>query len=68
MDEIQLAHHKDDPIEMMFELQEIMQDIDSQVPIVSDLEVTTTDWKHKVEINNIEELRRLFDESEQENN
>lgn len=67
-DEIQLAHHKDDPIEMMFELQEIMQDIDSQVPIVSDLEVTTTDWKHKVEINNIEELRRLFDESEQENN
>lgn len=67
-DELQFEHHKDDPIEIMFELKNIMQDIDSQVPIVSDLEVTTTDWKHKVEINNIEELRRLLYEQEQEHN
>lgn len=65
-DEIQLEHYAGDPPELMFELKNIMQDIDSQVPIVSDLEVTTTDWKHKVEINNIEELRRLLYEQEQE--
>ena len=61
-DEIQLEHHKDDPLEIMFELKEIMQDIDSQVPIISDLEVTTTDWKHKVEINNMKELEELMNE------
>ena len=67
-DELQFEHHKDDPKEIMFELKKIMQDTGSQVPIVSDLEVTTTDWKHKVEINSIQELEDLFNEQEQEHN
>lgn len=67
-DEADYFYHEDDPLEVMFMLQKIHEDIDSQVPIVSDLEVSLTNWADKVEINNIEELRRLFDESEQENN
>lgn len=57
MDELQWYWHKDDPIELMFELQKVMQDIDSQVPIVSDLEVTKTNWKEKKEIGNLDELQ-----------
>ena len=65
MDEIQVEHHKDDPLSIMFELQEIMQDTGSQVPIVSDLEVTTTDWKHKVEIANMKELEEFYEQSKE---
>lgn len=56
-DELQWYWHKDDDPALMFELQKVMQDIDSQCPIISDLEVTKTNWKEKVEIGNEEELQ-----------
>ena len=58
-DEVQILWHKDDPPELMFEFKRIMQDIDSQVPIVSDMEVTFTTWKEKQEVSTLEELQTL---------
>ena len=61
-DEIQVLVHKDDPVEMLFELQDIMQDTGSPVPIVSDMEITFTDWKHKQEVSTIADIERVKEE------
>lgn len=58
-DEVQIYYHKDDPIECLWEMKKIMQDIDSQVPIVSDMEITLTNWKEKFEVNSYEELMQV---------
>ena len=55
-DEVIFAWHKDDPIEVLWELKAIMGDVDSQVPLVSDMEITTTNWKEKYEVTDIETL------------
>ena len=51
-DELQFYGHKDDDIHHWFEIQKIMSDNHSQVPVIADMEVTTTDWKHKYEVFN----------------
>lgn len=60
-DEVQIYYHKDDPVECLWEMKKIMQDIDSQVPIVSDMEITLTNWKEKFEVNSYEELMQVKD-------
>ena len=60
-DEVQFLIHKDDPLEMCFELQKIMQDVGSPVPIVSDMEITFTNWKEKEEVHNVGEIEALRD-------
>ena len=59
-DEVQLYIHKDDPIELLFELQKIMQETGSPVPIVSDMEVTFTNWKEKQEVSTLKEVKKLY--------
>ena len=55
-DELQFKHHKDDPIEIFFEIKKIMEEWDeTYVPIVADMEVATTTWANKYEVNSLEE-------------
>lgn len=57
-DELSFLWHPDDPPEMWFEIKEILQDWeDGLVPIISDMEVTYTNWAEKVEVESIEQLR-----------
>ena len=58
-DEIQFYVHKDDDLHHFFEIQRIMGETDSQVPIFADMEVTVTNWKEKEEVTNEEELRKI---------
>lgn len=47
-DELQFERHKDDPIETIFDLKHILEKWDDTlVPIVADVEVTTTNWAEK---------------------
>jgi DNA polymerase-1 len=56
-DELSWERHKTET-EVFFEFQRIMQDWpDTQVPIVAEMDVTTTTWADKKGVNNLEELR-----------
>lgn len=56
-DELQFKKHKDDPPEIFFKIKEIMEDWeDTMVPIVADMEVTTTTWAEKFEVGTVEEF------------
>lgn len=56
-DELSWEYNSDDDPNIFFEFQKIMQDWDDAlVPIVADMEVTTTTWAEKIEINNLKEL------------
>ena len=56
-DELSFEKHKDE-IKPLFDIQKIMEDWpDTQVPIVADMEVTTTNWATKESIANEEALR-----------
>lgn len=58
-DELSFEWHKDDPPEIWFEVKRIMESWeDGLVPIVADMELTTTDWANKFEINSLEELTK----------
>ena len=47
-DEISFLWHPDDPVEMFLDIQAIMEEWDdAPVPIVADLEITTTNWADK---------------------
>ena len=57
-DELSFTYHKEDPIEVLFELQNIMQNWeDTIVPIVADMEVTTTNWAEKKGVQTIDEIQ-----------
>lgn len=57
-DELQFLAHKDDPPELFFKIKELMEDWEeSYVPIVADMEVTTTTWAEKYEVNSVKELK-----------
>ena len=62
-DEVQIYWHKDDDLRLAWELKKVMQDIDSQVPIVSDMEITDTNWKEKYEVGTYEELLEICNRS-----
>jgi DNA polymerase I-like protein with 3'-5' exonuclease and polymerase domains len=56
-DELSWERHKTET-EVFFEFQRIMQDWpDTQVPIVAEMDVTTTTWADKKGVHNLEELR-----------
>jgi DNA polymerase-1 len=57
-DELQYERHISDPPELFFEFKKIMEDWpDTQVPIVTDMEVTTTNWAEKKGVHNVNELQ-----------
>lgn len=57
-DELSWEHHKADSPEVFFEFKRIMEDWgDGVVPIVADMEITTTSWANKKEVETIEDLR-----------
>lgn len=62
-DEVQLYIHKDEmDADFIWQIRELMGDIDSQVPIVSDTEVTFTNWKEKFEVGTKEEMIKVLEE------
>ncbi len=57
-DELSFVYHPDDPIEIFFEIQKIMQTWDDAlVPLVAEMEVTKTYWSEKKDVKTVEELR-----------
>ena len=50
-DELQFKVHKDDDVLLFFEIKKIMEDwSDTLIPIIADMEITTTTWADKIEI------------------
>lgn len=60
-DELSWEKHKDDPLEVFIEMQNIMGDWpDALVPIVAEMDATKTTWADKKGIEGIDELRDYF--------
>ena len=56
-DELQFKKHKDDDPQIFFDIKKIMETWeDAQVPIIADMEVTTTTWADKYEVERIEDF------------
>lgn len=56
-DELQFKKHKDDDPKIFFEIKKIMEDWeDAMVPIIADMEVTTTTWADKYEVERLEDF------------
>lgn len=56
-DELQFKKHKDDDPQIFFDIKAIMEDWeDAWIPIIADMEVTTTTWAEKYEVESIEEF------------
>lgn len=57
-DELSWKRHKDDPPEIFFEFKRIMEDwTEGYVPVVAEMEVTTSTWAKKKEVNTVDELQ-----------
>lgn len=62
-DELMFEWDESDPPELWFQMKELLQDWeDTLVPIVSDMEVTYTNWGEKHEVENLEQLKGEYDE------
>lgn len=62
-DELMFEWDESDPPELWFEIKELLQDWeDTLVPIVSDMEVTYTNWGEKHEVDDLEQLKGEYDE------
>lgn len=60
-DELSWEKHKDDPLEVFIEMQNIMNDwSETLVPIVAEMDATKTTWAEKKGIEGIDELRLYF--------
>ena len=59
-DELQFYWHKDDDPKIFFDIKAIMEDSTAQMPIIADMEVTTTTWKNKQEVSNLDELYQIL--------
>lgn len=56
-DELQFKKHKDDDPQIFFDIKKIMEDWDdTTIPIVADMEVTTTTWAEKYEVERLEDF------------
>lgn len=56
-DELQFKKHKDDDPKIFFEIKKIMEEWnDAMVPIIADMEVTTTTWADKYEVEDLEDF------------
>lgn len=57
-DELSWEWNPEDPPEIFFEFKQIMEDWQaSMIPIIADMEVTTTTWAEKKEVKTLEELK-----------
>ena len=60
-DELSWEKHKDDPLEVFIEMQNIMGDwSDTLVPIVAEMDATKTTWADKKGIDGLDELQNYF--------
>lgn len=60
-DELSWEKHKDDPLDVFIEMQNIMGDwTDTLVPIVAEMDATKTTWAEKKGIEGIDELQLYF--------
>lgn len=56
-DELQFYWHKDDDPQIFYDIKKIMERWDDTlVPIVADVEITTTNWNDKYEVERLEDL------------
>lgn len=57
-DELSWEYNPEDPIDIFFTFKKIMEDWpQTKIPIIADMELSTTTWANKTEINSIEELK-----------
>jgi DNA polymerase I-like protein with 3'-5' exonuclease and polymerase domains len=62
-DELQFEWHKDTPPEVLFKMKQLMEDWpDTKVPVVAEIEYTSTAWADKKPIKNLEEWRNVCNE------
>lgn len=62
-DELSWEYNPEDPPEIFFAFKYIMENwTGTKVPIVADMEVTTTSWSEKKEVETIEELKEYLNE------
>lgn len=62
-DELSWEYNPEDPPEVFFAFKKIMEDWKgSQVPVIADMEVSTTTWAEKKEVETIEELKEYINE------
>lgn len=62
-DELSWEWNPEDPPETFFKFKEIMEDWPaSEIPIIADMEVTTSTWADKVEIETLDELKEALNE------
>lgn len=60
-DELSWEKHKDDPLEVFIEMQNIMNDWeDTLVPIVAEMDATKTTWADKKGVEGLDELQAYF--------
>jgi DNA polymerase-1 len=60
-DELSWSFCPEDGVETLFEFKRIMEDWeDGQIPIVADMEITTSTWAEKQEVNSIDELNNML--------
>lgn len=60
-DELSWEYDPSDPPEIFFKFKEIMEDWPAgEVPVIADMEVTTSTWADKVEVENIDELKEII--------
>ena len=60
-DELSWEKHKDDPLEVFIEMQDIMGDWnETYVPIIAEMDATKTTWADKKGVEGIDELRNYF--------
>lgn len=60
-DELSWSFCPEDGIKTLFEFKRIMEDwADGQVPIVADMEITTSTWADKQEVNSVEEIKSML--------
>lgn len=56
-DELSWEYNPEDPPEIFFKFKEIMEDAKTSIPIVADMEITSTNWAEKEEVDTLEELK-----------
>lgn len=62
-DELSWEYNPEDPPEIFFMFKEIMEDFTgTKIPIVADMEATTSTWADKKDIANIKELKELLND------
>lgn len=63
-DELSWEYDPEDPPELFFKIKEIMENWqESKVPIVADMEATNKTWADKQEVNTLQDLKNILEET-----